>query len=106
MYRNHPYKIIGPQPSDFTEEGKPNVNSEVLDKFKSMDLLKKQLWEGIGNQVRPQAWKILLKYLPLDPNQRLKQLQIKRSQYRDLVERFSEEKLSEQQTSDNLEVIK
>ena len=106
LYNQGPYKKIGPQPEDFTGENAKNNNEEILKKFKNLNLLKKELWHGIGPKIRPNAWRILFKYIPYNFTSHSKILKKKRDQYKDFTIQYTEEKLLKENDKKIIECIK
>jgi len=106
LYRRCEYVPIGPRPEDFLEEKLINNDVTILYNFKSMDQLKKCLWEGIGPKIRPNAWRILFKYTPLSGFNHEIILKTKREEYREYVNMNREEKFKAQNDTIILETIK
>lgn len=106
MFRQQEYKPIGSQPEDFIEEKMINNSKDVLTEFKSLEKFKKKLWEGIGPRIRPNAWRILFKYIPLNKNNELTILQEKRKEYQEFKETNREEKFEQENDVNILELLK
>ncbi len=106
LYHSGPYKKTGPQPEDFTNENLKNNNEEIFNEYKNLDLLKKELWNSIGPSIRPQAWRLLFKYVPFRMSSQEDILEKKRIQYREYIDRNTEEKFLKENDKNIIEVIK
>ncbi len=84
LYQNGPYKKIGLRPEDVLGDNKHN-SEEILYKFKNLDLLKNELWNGIGPKIRPMAWRMLFKYAPYKKSLQESIITKKRNQYREII---------------------
>lgn len=106
LYRNKEYEPIGPKPEDFLEDKLVNNDLTTIYNFKSMESLKKCLWEGIGPKIRPYVWKILFKYTPLSGHNEDIFLKTKREEYKMYTEMYPEEKFKAQNDTTMVEAIK
>eukprot|EP01084_Bolivina_argentea_P226603 382751_1 len=65
--------------------------SKLLDEqILNYSKLKQMCWKGIPSSIRPQIWKLLLKYTPKKLSRRAKQLQNKRNEYNHLRKLYFE----------------
>lgn len=106
LYRRADYIPIGPRPEDFLEEKLINNDATILYNFKSLDKLKKCLWDGIGPKIRPNAWRILFKYTPLSGYNEEMILKKKREEYKEYINMNKEEKFKAENDATILETIK
>lgn len=106
LYRKSDYMPIGPRPEDFLEDKMINNDLAILYSFKSIDQLKKCLWEGIGPRIRPSAWRVLLRYTSLSGNNEETTLKTKREEYQSYVKMNEEEKFKAQNDTTVIETIK
>lgn len=106
LYRKCDYVPIGPRPEDFLEEKLINNDATILYTFKTMEQLKKCLWEAIGPKIRPNAWRILFKYTPLSGYNEESILKTKREEYKEYVDMNREEKFKAQNDVTIIDCIK
>ena len=99
------YKPIGILQSDITEENIKNKDPIIFKKSKNLSELKKSLYSGISQKIRPSVYRKLLKYMPLKNNNEKKILEQKRKNYKNFTKIYNEEKYISQSDIKIIEMI-
>ena len=91
LYRKKSYTPTGPLPEDYMPENQINNSFSLINSSKNLDDLKKKLYNNIGKKIRPESWRLLLKYTSLSQNS-MRVLKTKREEYKNFTNNHKEEK--------------
>lgn len=90
---------------DITEENIPYKKKECFEKFKNYKEMKKELWKGFGEKIRPLSWKKLLKHLPFNKKNENKILIQKRNDYKKFTKIYTKKKSINQNDTKIIDLI-
>ena len=99
------YIPIGILRSDITEENIKKQDINIFKNLKNLSELKKKLYSGITQKMRPSIYRRLLNYIPLNNRNQKKILDNKRKNYKNFTLIYNEEKYYSQNDSKIIEMI-
>ena len=107
-----PYKIteleyipIGMLFEDLLEDEIPYKKKSCFDNFKNYKEMKKELWKGIGEKIRPLSWKKLLKFIPFTKKNEKNVLKEKRNDYKKFTLIYPKNKFFSQNDTKIIDLI-